>query len=118
MIEIIVGIIAILFYIYLVFDFFSYTSLFLNIIIITALYFLITRDLKDADNHNYYIASLFLTALFFIFSSSGIIQSILHLAETLLLSLATVAASLIYLLANAAALIYEGSQHLREKYKK
>ena len=118
MIEIIVGIIAVLFYIYLAFDFFSYTSLLLNIIIITALYFLITRDLKDADNHHYYLTSLFLTALFFIFSNGSFIQSILHLAETLLLSLATAAALLIYLFANATALSYEGFQYLKEKYEK
>ncbi|MBI2208047.1 hypothetical protein HYU50_00975 [Candidatus Woesearchaeota archaeon] len=118
MIEIIVGIITILFYIYLVFDFFSYTSLFLNIIIITALYFLVTRDLKDTDNHKYYIASLFLTALFFIFSNTGFMQYVLQLENTLLLSLGTVAAFFIYILANAIALFYEGFQHLKEKYKK
>ena len=118
MIEIIVAIITVLFYIYLVFTFLSYTSLLLNIIIITALYFLVARDLKDEDNHKYYIYSLFFTALFFIFSSSGFIQYILHLTETLLLSLAAVAGLLVYLFANAAALAYEGFQHLKEKYKK
>ena len=118
MIEIIVGIIAILFYIYLAFTFLSYTSLLLNIAIITALYFLVARNLKDTDNHKYYIISLFLTALFFIFSNSGFIQYILHLTETLLLSLAVIAAFLIYIFANAIALSYEGFQHLKEKYKK
>ena len=118
MIEIIVGIIAVLFYIYLAFTFFSYTSLLLNIIIIAALYFLVTRDLKDEDNHKYYIYSLFLTALFFIFSTSGFGTYVLGLTEKLLFSLATVAGLLIYLFANAIALSYEGFQHLKENYKK
>ena len=118
MIEIIVGIIAVLFYIYLAFTFFSYTSLLLNIIIIAALYFLVTRDLKDEDNHKYYIYSLFLTALFFIFSTSGFGVYVLGLAEKLLFSLATIAGLLIYLFANGIALSYEGFQHLKEKYRK
>ena len=118
MIEIIVTIVVVLFYIYLAFTFFSYTSLLLNVVLITALYFLVKKDLKDEDNHKYYIASLLLTALFFIFSASGFGEYVLQLAEKALLSIVSVAGLLVYLFAHLAALIYEGFRHIKEKRKK
>ena len=65
-ITLIAGLILVLFYAYLIFTLLGFVSLILNVIIITALYFLIRRDLKDSDNHKYYIFSLIPTALFFI----------------------------------------------------
>ena len=75
------------------------------------------RNLKDDDNHKYYIFSLIPTALFFIFSGTGIISSLIQLTEILLLSLATVAALLVYLFANIIAFVYEYYPHLRQKHK-
>jgi len=118
MIEIIVAIILVLFYIYLAFTFFSYTSLLLNVALITALYLLIKKDLKDKDNHKYYIASLLLTAVFLIFSSSGFGEYALKLAERALLSIASVAGLLVYFFAHLSALAYEGFRYLMEKHKK
>ena len=115
MIEIIVAIITVLFYIYLAFTFFSYTSLLLNIIIIAALYFLVMKDLKDKDNHKYYIASLFLTALFFIFSTTGFTTAIVKWFNTLLISEATLAAFLAYAFANIIGFVYEYAGHLKSK---
>ena len=117
MISIIVGIIIILLYIYLFFTFFSFASLILNIIIITPLYFLITKDLKDDDNHKYYIWSLFLTALIFIFSATGLISSFLALTEKLLISIVSVAALLVYGFAHLIGFLYEYSKHVKEKRK-
>lgn len=117
MIDRIVFLIMVLFYIYLIFNFLGYVSLILNIIIITALYFLITKDLKDEDNHKYYLASLFLTALFFIFSTTGLISSFLALTEKLLISMVSVAGLLIYLFAQLAGFVYEYSKHLKEKHR-
>ena len=108
MIEIIIGIIVILFYFYLIMTFFSLTSLFLNFILITALYFLIRKNLKDKDNHKYYIVSLFLTALFFIFSYTTLIHDFIILTKQILLSLVT------YIV----GLVYESYFYLKEKYKR
>jgi len=112
------GLIVIIFYVYLVLTFLSFASLILNLIIITALYFLIRKDLKDNNNHKYYIFSLIPTALFFIFSGTGIISNLIKFTETLLLSLVTVAALLVYLLAHTIVFVYEYNQHSRQKRKK
>ena len=116
MIEIIVAIIAILFYAYVVSTFLSYVSLVLNIIIITALYFVITKDLGHEDNHKYYIFALVPSALFFIFSSTGLIEPIVRLANKLLISEATLTALLVYLFANGIAFSYEYYKFKREKH--
>ena len=107
-----------LLYIYLFFKFTSSTSLILNIIIITALYFLITKDLKDSDNHKYYIWSLFLTALFFIFSTTGLISSFLALTEKLLISMVAVGVLLVYLFSQLTGFVYEYSKHAKKQRKK
>ena len=104
MIEFIVGIILVLFYAYLAYTFTSATSLILNIIVVTALFFLIKKDLKDEDNHKYYITSLLITALFFIFSSTMPIESFLKLTQKLLLSVVSVAALMAYLFAQLTGL--------------
>ena len=114
MIRFIALIVPILFYVYLIYTFTSAASLILNIVIITALYFLITKDLKDQDNHKYYIASLLLTAFFFIFSYTQFINYILNLTERLLFSLVTVTGLLVYLFAQLMGLIYEFYRHLKE----
>ena len=103
---ILVGIVILIFLIFLVFTFFSYVSLFINIILIGTLYYLIKKDLKGG-NGKYYIASMFLTALCFIFSASGIGKELLLISERLMLSYVTLALALIYILANAIALLYE-----------
>ena len=116
MIEIIVGIIMILFYVYLVFTFFGYTSLVLNIILITALYFLIIKDLKNRSHHKYYLFALIPSALFFIFSLTGFISLIINGIHRLFISEATLAVFMVYLFANAIGFVYEYSKNL--KYKK
>jgi len=118
MIDIFVLVILILFGVFLIFTFISYTSLILNLIILIALYFLISKNLKDKDNHKYYLASLFLTAIVLIFSNTGLIKNLLILTEKLLLSTAIVSVILVYILANLIAFIYEYLHHLKERYKK
>jgi len=118
MIHIVVTIILLLFYAYLGLTFFSFTSLLLNIVILTALYFLITKDLKDSDNHKYYIFSLLLTAFVLIISNTTFINYILTLATKLLISLVTVAGLLVYLFAHLIGFVYEYYHHLKEKHKK
>tara|TARA_Y100000310_G_scaffold322476_1_gene381561 strand:- start:169 stop:525 length:357 start_codon:yes stop_codon:yes gene_type:complete len=107
----------VLFYIYLIFTFTNSISLILNIIIIAALYFLITKDIKDEDHHKYYLTSLFLTALFFIFSTTTLISSFLALTEKLLISIVSVAGLFVYLFAQLTGFVYEYSKHLKEKRK-
>ena len=113
MIEFIVGIILVVFYVYLAYTFTNATSLILNIIVVTALYFLIKRDLKDEDNHKYYITSLLITALFFIFSATMPIESFLKLTQKLLLSVVSVSALMTYLFAQLTGLVYEYIKHLK-----
>jgi len=118
MIEYIVLIILILFIVYLIFTFISYTSIILNLIILIAFYFLIRKDLKDKENHKYYLFSLFLTAIILIFSSSGLIKYFLILTDKLLLSTAIVSLILVYLFANLISFVYEYLSHLKEMHKK
>ena len=117
MIELVVLVILILFAVYLLFTFLSYTSLIINLIILIALYFLIIRDLKDKDNHKYYLVALFLTELFFILSSTGIINNILILTDNLLLSTVIVPVIAVYVFANIIAFIYESYHYLKKKFK-
>ena len=118
MIEIFVFILLILFVAFVIFTFISYTSLILNLILLIAFFFLIRRDLKQKDNHKYYLASLFLTALFFIFSSTGLINDFLVLTEKMLLSIAIVSVIATYVFANSIAFLYEYLSHLKKQYKK
>ena len=117
MIEFVVGLILVLFYVYLGYTFTSVISLILNVIIVTAFYFLIKRDLKDEDNHKYYIASLLLTASFFIFSSAMPIEPFLKLTQKLLISAVSVAAIIAYLFAQLAGFVYEYVLHLKQSKK-
>ena len=110
--------VLILFVVFLAITFLSYTSLFLNLIIIIILYFLIRKDLKDRTNHKYYIFSLLLTAIFFIFSASGLIKDFLVLTEKMLLSTPIIAVILIYVFAHLIAYIHELYHYLKEKYKR
>ena len=118
MVFIIVKLITILFALYLLFTFFSYASLFLNLVILIALYFLISKDLKDKENHKYYLASLLLTAIFFILSTTPFINNILILAEKMLLSLPIVAVILVYLFANLIAFSHKYYHQLKKRYKR
>lgn len=104
--------------VFLIFTFFSYTSLFLNLVIILALYFLIKKDLKDRDNHKYYLVSLLLTAMFFISSTAGFVNSLLVTAQRMLLSIVTVAIIGVYAFAHLMAFIHQSYSHLKEKYKR
>jgi len=115
MIEFIVFVIVILFAVLILFTFFSYTSLILNLIILIALYFLIRKDLKDKDNHKYYLFSLLLTAIFFILSSTGFVKSFLILTERMLLSTIIVAVIALYVFAHLFAFVYEYYHHWKEK---
>ena len=117
MIEFIVLLTLVLFYAYLAYTFTSTTSLILNILIVTALYFLIKRDLKDEDNHKYYISSLLITALFFISSSTMPIEYFLKSTQKLLLSVVSVATFMVYLFAQVTGLIYEYIKHLKSSKK-
>ena len=117
MIDIIVWAIMFLFYAYLFLNFLGYTSLILNLVIITVFFLLIRNNLKEEDNHKYYVFSLLITAIFLIFSSSGVIGSFLALTEKLLISIASITVILVYLFAHLIALIYEYSKHAKEKRK-
>jgi len=99
--------------VFFLFTFLSYTSLFLNLIILIALYFLIRKDLKDKDHNKYYIASLLLTAIFFILSSTGFVKSFLILTERMLLSTAIVSVIVLYVFAHFIAFIYEYYAYLK-----
>jgi len=118
MIGIVVGLIIIIFAIIIFINFFSYTSTFLNIIILITLYFLISKDLKDKDNHKYYLFSLLLTAIFFIFSNTQLGIYILYQSGKLLISMATVPVILFYLFSHIIALVYEYSDYLYSNYVK
>ncbi len=118
MLEFVVLITLILFVVYLILTFLSYASLVLNLIILIASYFLISKDLKDKDNHKYYLLSLFLTALFFIFSNTGLINNLLIFTQKILLSPATVAVIVLYIFAYLTGFVYESYHNLKEKYKR
>jgi amino acid transporter len=89
----------------------------LYLVILIVLYFLISKDLKDKANHKYYLASLLLTAIFFIFSYTGFVTNFLALTEKMLLSIAIVAVLIVYLFAHIVSFIHEAYKHLKEKYK-
>lgn len=115
MIEIIALIILLVFVAILIFTFLSYASFLLNLILLIALFFLIKKDLKDKDNHKYYIASLLLTAIFFILSTTGFVRNFLVLTSKMLLSTAIVSVIVLYIFAHLIALIYESLHYLKEK---
>ena len=118
MIEFIALIVLILFAVFLIVTFTSYASFILNLIILIAFYFLIRRDLRNRDNHKFYLISLFLTAVFFILSTTGFIQTLISLTQKILLSLVVVAVILVFVFANLAVFVHKGYLKLREKYKK
>ena len=118
MIEFIALKVLISFGVYLILTFLSYTSLLLNLIILIALYFLISKDLKGRDNYKYYLASLLLTAIFFIFSATGFIKDFLILTEKMLLSTVIVSIIMVYLFAHLTALVYESYYYLKQKHKR
>ena len=118
MISIIIKIILVLFAIFSLFTFFDYTSLFLNLAALIALFFLIRKDLRDRDNHKYYIASLFLTALFFIFSRAELLNNFLVLTEKIFLSIITAVVVIVYLFAHLIGFVHESYYYLKKKYKR
>jgi putative effector of murein hydrolase len=59
-----------------------------------------------------------LTAIFFIFSSSGFVKSFLVLTEKMLLSPAIVAVIIVYVFVHLITFVYEAYKHLKEKYKR
>ena len=117
MIGLIVLLILIVFIAILIFTFFSYTSLLLNLIILVGLYFLIRKDLKDKDNHKYYLFSLLFTAIFFILSNTEFIKNILILTQKLLLSAAIIPVIGVYIFAQVIALVHESYHYLKKKVK-
>ena len=117
MIELFVFVMLILFGVFAIFTFISYTSLILNLIVLIALYFLITKDLKDKDNHKYYLISLLLTAIFFVLSNAEFVKNILILTQKLLLSAVIVSVIVLYLFAHLFAFVYESYNYLKEKYR-
>ncbi len=117
MIEIIALIALIIFALYLVITFVSYIPFFLNLIIIIAFYFLISKDLKNKDNHKYYLFSLLLTAIFFILSYSGFTKNFLIFTEKIQLSPVIVAVIITYVFAHLISFIFELYRYLKEKYK-
>lgn len=112
----IVGIAILFFLVFLLFSFFSYYAIFTNILLLAILFFLIRRDLKDSDSSKYYIASLGLTALFFIFSASLLVKELLLISERLMLSYATIAIALIYVCANMFAFLHGLAFHNLKRY--
>ena len=118
MLDVTILIILIVFITALIFTFFSYTSFLLNLIILIILYFLITKDLKDKDNHQYYLASLLLTAIFFILSNTGFVKNFLILTEKMLLSTIIVLVIVLYIFAHLIAFVYEYYRYLKQKYRR
>jgi len=114
----IVGIVLILFAAFFVFAFFSSASLIFNLIIIVLLLWRIMRNLSDKDNHKYYMVSLLLTALFFIYSGSSFAKSILELGERLLISNITLSVILVYLFAHITYTANKSYLYIMKKYKK
>ncbi len=108
----------ILFAAFIVFAFFSSASFILNLIILIALFWRIKKNLSDKDNHKYYLVSILLTALFFIYSGSGFAKSILELGERLLISNITLAVILVYLFAHITYNIHKSYPYIRKKHKK
>ena len=104
-------IVLLIFAAFLLFALFSYTSFFINAIALVTLYFLIKRDLRDHHSSRYYIASLLLTALLFISSTSGAAKEFLLVAERLALSYLTAAVALVYIFANIIAFAHEFIEH-------
>ena len=96
---------------FLIFAFLSGVALLPNLIILIGLYFLIKRDLRDHHSSRYYIASLLLTALLFISSTSGAAKEFLLVAERLSLSYLTAAVALVYIFANIIAFAHEFIEH-------
>ncbi len=117
MIEFIVSIVWMVFSAYVILTFTGYISLFMSLAVLILSYFLIIHDLKDKDNHKFYLVSLLLTALFLIFSSTGIIDSFLGLAYRIGLSIIAVTSLLVFLFANLARIAFELYQDMKEKYK-
>ena len=115
MIDLIVLLILIVFVAVLIFTFFSYTSLLLSLVVLIALYFLIRKDLKDKDNHKYYLFSLLLTAIFFILSNTEFVKNILILTQKLLLSAAIIPVIGVYVFAHVIALVHESYHYLKRK---
>ncbi len=113
-----VAIILALSAVFLIFTFLSYAALFFNLIILTALYFLITKDLKSKDNHKYYLASLLLTTIFFISSTTGFAKNFLALADRIMLSALTVSVIAVYVFAHLTSFIYGYYHHLKKKYRR
>ena len=115
MIEFIVLIILILFAIILYQTFVSIPFLLFNLIILITLYFLITRDLKRTDNHKHYIISLFLAALFLIFSYTGSINYLVVLSKKIFLSIVSLAAILVYAFGNLVRVAFEFYRKIKHK---
>ncbi|MAH32945.1 hypothetical protein CL615_00990 [archaeon] len=102
---------------YVILTFAGYVSLFMSLVALVFSYFLITHDLKDKDNHKFYLVSLLLTALFLIFSSTGIIGSFLGLVLKAGLSIVALTTLLVYLFANLSRIVFELYNYMKEKYK-
>lgn len=103
------------FYMYFMIAFFSYALMILNIILITLFWILIGRNLKDKDNHKYYLVSILLTAILFMYSVTGAVSSTLTVIQKLGISLLTGTMILVYVFAICIAFLYELLLYLKNK---
>jgi hypothetical protein len=103
--------------VYLILPFTSYVSFGINIVLLISLIILINRDLKKKEMQRYYLISLLLTAIVFIFSDYGIFYTLFRILEKkLFLSLITIAFLLIYAFANIGILLTNSTKELIKKF--
>ena len=115
MIEWFVLIILIIFVAYLLFTFTTYVSFFINIALLVALVILINKDVKKKEMHRYYLISLVLTAIVFIFSDYGVFYTLLRILEkNLFLSVITITFLLVYAFANMGILLVNSLEKLKK----
>ena len=70
-------------------------------------YILIKKDLKHKENGRYYLLSLFVVALVFIYSYSGLIGVFLALMDKLLISVVTITFMMVYVVSNLIGFVEE-----------
>jgi hypothetical protein len=109
---------VILFGTFLMFLFFNSAFVLLNLAIIIALIWRIRTNLAVQNNQKYYVISLLLTSLFFIYSGSGIGKYLLEVAENLLISNITMTVALVYAFAHVVHGIRIAYKNLMKKYNK
>jgi hypothetical protein len=119
MIEWLVLAILILFIVYAVFTLATYVALGINLVLLIALALLVNRDLKRKEMHRYYMISLLLTAVVFIFSDYGVFYALIEfMSNRLVLSVVTQAVLMVYAFAHLGIAVKTAAEELRKKLRK